>query len=136
MTETPTLRLDVWLWRARFFKTRALSGAHIRKRGIRLTRNGQTRRVNKPGATIAVADIVTMALGGHIKAVEVLEQARIALAHAEAPAALANCVRVMAIAAQHAGDDGSQPANHDILGIDDVPFRLNVAGLGGIGFHR
>lgn len=73
MTETPTLRLDVWLWRARFFKTRALSGAHIRKRGIRITRNGQTRRVNKPGTSIAVADIVTLALGGHIRAVEVLD---------------------------------------------------------------
>ena len=49
MTDTPSLRLDVWLWRARFFKTRALSGAHIRKRGARITRNGLTRRVNKPG---------------------------------------------------------------------------------------
>ena len=50
MTDTPTLRLDVWLWRTRFFKTRALSGTYIRKRGVRLTRNGQTRRVKEDSA--------------------------------------------------------------------------------------
>ncbi|RCL90201.1 RNA-binding S4 domain-containing protein [Hyphomonas sp.] len=73
MTDTPTLRLDVWLWRTRFFKTRALSGTYIRKRGVRLTRNGQTRRVNKPGAAIYVGDVVTLARGAHIRTVEVLD---------------------------------------------------------------
>jgi ribosome-associated heat shock protein Hsp15 len=73
MTESPTLRLDVWLWRARFFKTRALSGAYVRKRGVRLTRNGQTRRVNKPGTSICAGDVVTLARGAHIRTVEVLE---------------------------------------------------------------
>lgn len=72
MTDTPSLRLDVWLWRARFFKTRALSGAHIRKRGARITRNGLTRRVNKPGTSIWAGDVVTLAQGAHIRAVEVL----------------------------------------------------------------
>jgi ribosome-associated heat shock protein Hsp15 len=72
MTDTPTLRLDVWLWRARFFKTRALSGSHVRKRGVRLTRHGQTRRVNKPGTAICGGDVVTLARGAHIRTVEVL----------------------------------------------------------------
>jgi NAD(P)-dependent dehydrogenase (short-subunit alcohol dehydrogenase family) len=31
-----TLRLDVWLWRARFYKTRALSAEAIAKRGVRI----------------------------------------------------------------------------------------------------
>lgn len=73
MNEPETLRLDIWLWRARFFRTRVLSGAHIRKRGIRLTRSGQTRRVDKPGTAISIGDVVTMARGAHISTVEVLD---------------------------------------------------------------
>ncbi|RAN35424.1 RNA-binding S4 domain-containing protein [Hyphomonas pacifica] len=73
MSEAVTLRIDVWLWRARFFKTRTLSGAHVRKSGIRLSRNGQTRRVDKPGTAICVGDIVTLARGAHITTIEVLD---------------------------------------------------------------
>lgn len=71
--ETATVRLDIWLWRARFFKTRSLSSAHISKRGVRLTRNGQTRKVTKPGATVAVEDIVTFGRNVHITIVKVLD---------------------------------------------------------------
>ena len=73
MTETATLRLDVWLWRARFCRTRAISGEMIRSEGIRLSRNGQTRRVDKPGTAIYVGDVVTLARGAHITTVEVLD---------------------------------------------------------------
>ena len=66
------LRLDVWLWRARFYKTRSLSSAEISRRGVRLTRAGQTRRTSKPGATIRVGDIVTFGKSVHIRTVEVL----------------------------------------------------------------
>ncbi|MDX1292697.1 MAG: RNA-binding S4 domain-containing protein [Hyphomonas sp.] len=72
MTDTPTLRLDVWLWRARFFKTRALSGAHVRKRGVRVTRHGLTRRIDKPATVICAGDVVSIRRGAHIMAVEVL----------------------------------------------------------------
>lgn len=71
--EGPTLRLDVWLWRARFFRTRALSGEHVRSAGVRLSRSGQTRRVDKPGTAISVGDVVTLARGAHISTVEVLD---------------------------------------------------------------
>ena len=73
MSETGTLRLDVWLWRARFFRTRALSGAHVRGKGVRLSRGGQTRRVDKPGTAISIGDVVTLARGAHISSVEVLD---------------------------------------------------------------
>jgi len=66
------LRADIWLWRARFYKTRALAGTQIKKRGIRITRHGQTRRTSKPGATIAVGDVVTFGRTPHIRTVEVL----------------------------------------------------------------
>ena len=67
-----TLRLDVWLWRARFHKTRKLSAEHITKRGVRLTRGGQVRKVTKPGTPIAAGDIVTFGKSVHIRTVEVL----------------------------------------------------------------
>ncbi len=68
-----SVRADVWLWRARFFRTRALSSAHVRKAGLRLSHAGQTRRTDKPGAGLAVGDIVTFGKGADILSVEVLD---------------------------------------------------------------
>lgn len=68
-----SVRADVWLWRARFFRTRALSAAHVRKSGLRLSHGGLTRRTDKPGATLAVGDIVTFGKGADILSVEVLD---------------------------------------------------------------
>jgi ribosome-associated heat shock protein Hsp15 len=68
-----TLRLDVWLWRARFFKTRTLAADHVRGRGVRLSHNGQTRRVNKPGQVITAGDVVTFTRSAHITSLEILE---------------------------------------------------------------
>ncbi|OZB13366.1 MAG: RNA-binding protein [Hyphomonas sp. 34-62-18] len=73
MTEDASLRLDIWLWRARFFKTRALSTAHIKGHGVRLSHLGQTRKTDKPGASLAVGDVVTFGKGGRIYSVEVLD---------------------------------------------------------------
>jgi len=67
-----TARLDVWLWRARFFKTRSLSATHITRRGVRLTRHGETRKVTKPAANVAIGDIVTFGRSVHIRTVKVL----------------------------------------------------------------
>lgn len=67
------LRVDIWLWRARFYKTRALAGAQIKKRGVRITRHGQTRRTDKPGSTVCSGDVVTFGRSPHIRTVEVLE---------------------------------------------------------------
>lgn len=73
MTEDASLRLDIWLWRARFFKTRALATAHIRGHGVRLSHLGQTRKTDKPGASLAVGDVVTFGKGGRIYSIEVLD---------------------------------------------------------------
>lgn len=70
---TPPVRVDTWLWRARFFRTRALSAEHVRKSGVRVSHAGQTRRTGKPGATLAVGDIVTFGRGIDIVTVEVLD---------------------------------------------------------------
>lgn len=67
-----TTRMDVWLWRARFFKTRSLASKHIAARGVRVTRHGQTRKATKPGTNVVAGDIVTFGRSVHIKTVEVL----------------------------------------------------------------
>lgn len=49
------MRLDKWLWAARFFKTRSLAGREARAGHIRL--NGQ--HVAKASATIVAGDVLT-----------------------------------------------------------------------------
>jgi len=53
------VRLDVWLWRSRFFKTRTLSARFIARGQVRITRNGQTFRVRKPHSDVHMGDYLT-----------------------------------------------------------------------------
>jgi ribosomal 50S subunit-recycling heat shock protein len=74
MTEpapTEATRADVWLWRARFFKTRALAADFIEEGRIRLTRAGHENRVDKPARSLKVGDALVFALGGKLIAVKV-----------------------------------------------------------------
>jgi ribosomal 50S subunit-recycling heat shock protein len=71
VSEGEACRADVWLWRARFFKTRALSAKFLEAGRVRLTRNGQETRLDKPSRSIKVADQLVFALGGRLVAVEV-----------------------------------------------------------------
>lgn len=64
----PRARLDVWLWRARFFKTRALA-AQAAGKGLRL--NG--RKSAKPGAGVKPGDRLSFAQGGRVRVVEILD---------------------------------------------------------------
>ncbi len=68
----PNLRIDIWLWRARFFKTRGLAGRSVTKRGVRITRMGQMHRTKKPGASVFTTDILTFSRGSHIHTVEIV----------------------------------------------------------------
>lgn len=70
--QSKSVRLDVWLWRARFFKTRALASAHVAGRGVRIARHGKVRRVDKPGTSLLAGDILTFAKAGRIHSVEVV----------------------------------------------------------------
>ena len=64
MTETLTsVRLDVWLWRARFFKTRSLSAKACESGHIRLERHGQIGRVDKSSQAVKPGDRLIFALG-------------------------------------------------------------------------
>lgn len=67
------IRVDIWLWRARFFKTRALATDYVSRRGIRITRHGQTRKTDKAGQRIALGDVLTFYKAKAIETVEVIE---------------------------------------------------------------
>lgn len=66
------LRIDVWLWRARFYKSRALSTRTVRNGKIRLERNGQTIRASKPKTIIRPGDRLAFMRGEELFHIEVL----------------------------------------------------------------
>ena len=65
MSETGC-RIDVWLWRARFAKTRSLAAAMVEAGATRLTHNGTQTRLDKASRTVHVGDGLVFALGGRL----------------------------------------------------------------------
>jgi len=61
------IRLDKWLWHARFAKTRSLA-AKLCEAGIRI--DGML--VEKPGATVRPGQVLTFALGRHVRVIELV----------------------------------------------------------------
>ena len=64
----PSLRLDKWLWQARFFKSRALAADLISAGHVRV--NGT--RVSRPGRDVTAGDVLTFPQGTHIRLVRIL----------------------------------------------------------------
>lgn len=64
-------RADVWLWRARFFRTRTLAARFVDEGRVRLTRAGQESRLDKCARPVKVGDGLVFALGGRLIAVTV-----------------------------------------------------------------
>ncbi|NQW51812.1 MAG: RNA-binding S4 domain-containing protein [Rhodospirillales bacterium] len=62
------MRLDKWLWHARFFKTRTLASRFVEKSRCRI--DGRT--VEKPHAPVAPGMVLTFALGPSVKVVRVV----------------------------------------------------------------
>ncbi len=67
-----TARLDVWLWRARFLKTRTLAAEMVERRGVRIGRAGLVRKVNKPGTPLRVGDVITLGRGQDVQTVRIM----------------------------------------------------------------
>ncbi len=63
------LRLDKWLWHARFFKSRSLAASQIAGGSIRL--NGQ--RIDKRATMVGPGDVLTFTQGRALRVVEVLD---------------------------------------------------------------
>ena len=69
MTELDSLRVDKYLWFARFFKTRSL--ATKRANGGRIRVNGN--KIKKSSDPVRVGDILTFAQGDQIRVIRVLD---------------------------------------------------------------
>lgn len=68
---TAKLRLDKWLFSARFFKSREIASALIAEGRVRL--NGQP--CAKPAHGVGAGDVLTFVQGGRVRVIRVLDVA-------------------------------------------------------------
>ncbi|CAL1692737.1 Heat shock protein 15 [Brevundimonas subvibrioides] len=66
-----SVRIDVWLWRARFAKTRSLAAALVELGAVRLTHQGRQTRLDKPSRVVHPGDEIVFARDGRITVVKV-----------------------------------------------------------------
>jgi ribosome-associated heat shock protein Hsp15 len=65
-------RLDVWLWRARFFKSRGLAARFLDEGRVRISRHGsEPVRVDKSSRSVRPGDSLVFAMGGRLVAVKI-----------------------------------------------------------------
>lgn len=63
-----SIRIDKWLWQARFLKTRSLATSLVAAGRVRL--NGV--RIVKPGHAVRAGDILTLPVGSAVQVVRVV----------------------------------------------------------------
>jgi ribosome-associated heat shock protein Hsp15 len=61
------LRVDKWLWQARFFKTRSLAATRVQQGAVRI--NGTV--THKRSSSVGPGDVLTFAQGDHIRVIRV-----------------------------------------------------------------
>lgn len=66
------MRADVWLWRARLFKTRSGAARAIEAGAVRLFRNGASRVISKPAEPVGVGDGLVVSTPGGVAAMRVV----------------------------------------------------------------
>lgn len=71
--ELEGIRLDIWLWRARFFKSRTLSATTVKRGRIRLTRFGTTQKIKKPHFPVLPHDKLVFMRGDILEKIEVVK---------------------------------------------------------------
>jgi ribosomal 50S subunit-recycling heat shock protein len=71
VSDEASCRADVWLWRARFFKTRTLATRFIEEGRVRLVRGAEPVRLDKPSRALKPGDGLVLALGGRLIAVRI-----------------------------------------------------------------
>jgi ribosome-associated heat shock protein Hsp15 len=64
-------RIDVWLFRARFAKTRAAAARLITEGGVRLVHDGVPRRIEKPSVEVAPGDALMFTQRGRLVVIKV-----------------------------------------------------------------
>ena len=65
-------RLDVWLYRARFYKTRSLAARAVSSGKIRITRHDKTERIKKPHGLIRSGEMLTFMRGAKLIQVKMI----------------------------------------------------------------
>ena len=79
-------RIDVWLFRARLVKTRAAAARLVGEGGVRLTRDGASRQLDRASVEVAPGDAVTLPRPAKLRTIRVL---RLGLRRGPAPEARA-----------------------------------------------
>ncbi len=64
---TPKLRLDKWLWHARFFKTRSIAAREVSAGHVRI--NGD--KTDKPARTVGPGDVLTFPQARRVRVVRI-----------------------------------------------------------------
>ena len=108
MAQSPptAMRVDKWLWHARFFKTRTLANKLAAAGNIRINGQKQTRA----SASIRIGDVLTFPLNRHIRLIEV-----VALSTRRGPAAEAQALYI--------DRDPPQPQKREEKIIEQAAFR-------------
>ena len=65
------LRVDVWLWQGRFFKTRSLAARMIGEGCVRVRRGGGESGVDKPSRLVRAGDVLSIVMGARQVTVKV-----------------------------------------------------------------
>lgn len=72
MTQTDaSCRIDIWLWRARFVKTRGLAADLVERGAVRLTHQGREMRLDKPSRCVHPGDLLTFVQAGRVTTLRV-----------------------------------------------------------------
>lgn len=66
------MRLDAFLWRARFFKARTTATEAVETVGARIERDGRVRRVDKAATPVAPGDILSFACPAGVRLIRIL----------------------------------------------------------------
>ncbi|MCW8916655.1 MAG: RNA-binding S4 domain-containing protein [Magnetovibrio sp.] len=69
MNADPRIRIDKWLWHARFFKSRTLAGKFCQAGNLRLNE----KLITKAHVQVGPGDVLTFAKGNSIKVVKIVE---------------------------------------------------------------
>lgn len=64
-----SLRVDRWLWFARFFKTRTLAATMVTEGKVRL----DGARLAKPSTQIRCGQVLTFPQGGHVRVIRIIQ---------------------------------------------------------------
>ena len=67
MDQNEKLRVDKWLWQARFFKTRTLASKVVSSGQVRVN----SKKVTKPSYMVSVEDVLTFAQEKRIRVVKI-----------------------------------------------------------------